>query len=127
MSQTTPINPKRRVVAINGNAGGFTTISASKNCRYVRIIELPAAGGYAGGAFTGQGLDYQLPDDGFTATFTLPPGNVFELGQKEGPNRRAVGQAGWTTPDNQAVPATVYGKFRSANVTATNVEVEEWS
>lgn len=120
-------NPKRRVIAVNGSGGAFVTISASKFARYIEIAECPADGGAFTGTFTAQGLNYQLPDDNFATTHPLAAGATFVLGQKEDPSQKCFGQPGWTTPDNQTVPATVYMKVKSATVTATNVEVREWS
>ena len=120
-------NPKRTIVALNGSAGAFVTISASKFARYVEIAECPADGGAFTGTFTAQGLNYELPDDNFATQHPLAAGAIFQLGQKELPSEKAIGQPGWTTPDNQAVPATIYMKAKSATVTATQVEVREWS
>jgi|SRR5581483_7696476 len=120
--------PKRTVVAINGNAGAFVTISASRFARYVEIAECPPNGGaFTGGNYAPQGINYQIPDDNFQAQFALVPGDTFAIGEKDFPRDRAVGQPGWTDPDGKNVPATVYCKMKSATVTATEVEVREWS
>lgn len=121
-------NPKRRVVAINGSGGAYTQITASRYARYVEISECPADAGAFTGAFSAQGLNYQLPDDNFTETYGLIPGDTFSLGESSyTPRGRCVGRPQQADERGNVQPATVYFQAKSATVTATHVQVLEWS
>lgn len=118
--------PKKRVVAINGSAGGKVTISATIPCAYVEIQECPPNGGtFSGTNYAPMGMNYNLPDDAFAATFGLNPGDTFSAGDGINKNRQ-IGMHVITFPDGSSSTATVYGKFISATVTATQVEVREF-
>ena len=56
--------PVRRLIAINGSTGAYVLISASIFAGYAEVVETPSEP-YAGGAFVGQGLNYQRSDENY--------------------------------------------------------------
>lgn len=124
-------NPKRRTIAVNGSAGALVLISASIFTGYVEIQECPpgseqAGGGtYTGGAFTGQGLNYQRADENYANTYPLIPGQILQFGDAIRKNE-GIGTPSWTYPDGSVRAATPLIKVISASVTASQVEVREW-
>lgn len=119
--------PKVRVVAINGSAGAQVLIAASSFCRYVEIVECPPNGGsFTGSNFAPQGLNYQRPDDAYTATFGLLPADTLTFGDKQFARDRAVGVPPMTDPAGTSNPGTPFIKVKSATVTATQVQINEW-
>lgn len=117
-------DPVRREIAVNGSAGAYVLISASIFCGYVEIQE-QAAEPYAGGAFTGQGCNYQLASENYANTYPLPPGAILQFGDAIQKNK-GQGVPAMTLPNGEARPATPFCKILSGTVTATNVEVREW-
>lgn len=118
---------KSRVVALNGNAGAFTSISATMICRYVEIREDEAA--------APTGLQYKLPDDNFTQIYTVgthpvdgEPQIVLgdKLSQGKGHSPLLGGPAqnmpGGVTPTT----ATVLIQLRGNAVGVTSVRVTEF-
>lgn len=123
--------PKRRVVAINGSAGAFVSISPTLPfCRKMEIVECPPGSGtWDGTNFNPMGLNYQLADDNFLTTIAQLPGDTLRFGDDvaQGAGRgRPLGAVAYTDPSGQSVTTNVIVKLRSATVTATQVEVREW-
>jgi hypothetical protein len=117
-------NPVKREIAVNASGGAEVLISASIATGYIEILEMPAEP-YGGGAFTGQGLNYQRADENYANTYPLPPGAILAIGDSIRKNR-CEGMPGWTYPDGTVRPPTPLVKVISATATATNVEVREW-
>jgi len=124
-------NPKKRIITINGSGGAVVAISASKFARYIEIQECPPGGGaaatFTGGNFAAQGMNYQQPDDGFTNWLGLAPGAVLALGDNNWRRDVGFGVPVRTDPAGNSIAATIYGKFISATVTGTQVEVREFN
>lgn len=119
--------PKRTVIALNASGGAYVSIPCSRFARYVEISECPPDGGsFTGGNYAPQGTNFTLPDDGFVHVNALLPGDVMPIGDRNFPRDRG-GQPGWTDPTGAAVGATIYCKMKSATITATQVQVLEWS
>lgn len=117
-------SPVRRLIALNGSGGAFIVISASIFAGYVEIVEVPAEP-YSGGAFTGEGTNYQRADENYANTYPLVPGGILQIGDAILKNR-SVGVPGFTQSDGTARPATPYFKMKSASANATNVQITEW-
>ena len=125
-------NPKKTIVTIPGSASAPVLISASKFCRrYVEIQECPPSGGavatFTGGNYAPQGLNYTLPDDAYSTNYALIPGSILPLGDNNWKRDGGYGVPAMTDPAGNTNAATPFGKFISATVTATKVEVREWS
>lgn len=126
--------PKRRVVAVNGSAGAFVSISPTLPfCRKMEITECPPGSGTFTNAspndYQPQGLNYQLVDDNFVATIALVPADTLRFGDDVAQGTglgRALGGVAYTDASGTAVTTNVLVKLRSATVTATQVEVREW-
>lgn len=118
--------PKRTIWKINGSAGAAVKITSAVPAAYVEIQECPPNGGtFNGSNYAPLGLNYQLPDDNFTATFGLNPGDIFPVGDATNKNRQ-IGMKQISFPDGSNSQATVYGQFISAQAGGTQVEVREW-
>lgn len=117
---------QHRVIALNNNAGAFTSILASIPARRVQFREDEAA--------TTQGLQVKLPNDNFTQTYTRgsvgsPDLPQFELGNTVG-QQNNQGQIIAPTAQGSsgafnAIAAGTYLKARSNTGTATNLQVIE--
>ena len=116
--------PVRRIVAINGSAGAYVLISASIFAGYAEVVETPSEP-YAGGAFVGQGLNYQRSDENYANTYPLVPGQILQVGDAIN-KRHSEGVPAMTMADSSVRPATPWFKIISATVTATAVQVSEW-
>lgn len=121
--------PKRRVVAVNGSAGAFISISPTLPfCRKMEIVECPPST-WDGTNFSPQGLNYQLADDNFATTIPQLPGDTIRLGDDVAQGTglgRALGGVAYTDPSGTAVTTNVLIKLKSSTVTATQVECREW-
>jgi hypothetical protein len=121
-------SPIRTIVTINGSAGAFVLLSASQGSfGYVEVQECPqgGVGNYTGGAFTGQGLEYQRADENYANTYPAVPGEIIQIGDAIAKNEH-VGFGSFTYPDGVVRPATPYLKVKSASATAVYVEMREW-
>lgn len=122
--------PKVTLVALNGSAGAFVSVPATIAARYVRIREDEAA--------TAQGLAYKLPNDNFTATFTvgvpsspnLPQIELGSLVAIQDGGGAVLGQPAQNTANGVSAfnyrAADNYIQLRSKTATATTVRVEEF-
>lgn len=113
----------REGVAINANGGGYTAISPSIHCRQMTIAEDPG-----GNQNFGQGLQYLLPDDNFTAVHSVAPGIPIVLGNPvSGGNNSGpiLGTPGYSSGGN-TVPPTVVIKVISAGAQPTNITIQEY-
>jgi hypothetical protein len=117
-------SPKRTIIPVNGSAGAQVLVSATQSDGYVEITECPSEP-YAGGAFVGQGLNYQRADENYATTYPLVPGAILQFGDAIRKNH-SVGMIGFTYPDGSVRPATPFIKVISATVTATSVMLSEW-
>lgn len=129
-----PTRPVRNIYAVAVSGGAPKQLPLTVNgAKYVEIVECPPNGGaFTGGNYAPQGLNYQLPDDGFVSTYGLLPGQVLSLGSSDaisnpghGPGlgfraRPDVGNPGVT------IPAKIYCQVTSATNTTTYVQVTEW-
>lgn len=122
-----------RTIAINGNAGAYTTVLATQVTRRVEIVE-----DYSANAGVGQGLEYNLPDNK-----SLDPANPAWLGPFEiAPQTEPIilGEpvpqgAGYGTvlghgPDasgGYTLAATPLIQIRSATATSTTIRVSEFA
>lgn len=122
---TNKSNPVKRIIAINANNGAYVLISASIFAGYVEIQEAPNPATYAGGAFAGQGLQYQRADENFANTYDLVPGAILQVGDAIRKNR-SEGVPSFTYPNQQVRAATPYVQILSGTANATFVEVREW-
>lgn len=108
-----------RLVALNGNGGGFTAIRATIPARSVQIVEDDSV--------AGQGLEAQFPGDGYAVTSQYPSGAPISIAGAghDGicglPEQNAANGA---TAFNYRA-ADVYCQLRSATATATTVRVVE--
>ena len=118
------LNPKRTIIAVNGSAGAQVIISATQFDGYVEITEVPAVP-YAGGAFTGQGCNYQRADEAYANTYPLTPGTILQFGDAIRKNE-GIGVPAMTMADGSARVATPFIKIISATVTATQIQLSEW-
>ncbi|HEY7839186.1 MAG TPA: hypothetical protein VIC54_11375 [Terriglobales bacterium] len=108
-----------RLIAVNGNSGAYTAVSATIPARTVEIVE--------DGSVAAQGLEVRYPADGFATTNTVPYGqepiNITGAG-KDG--LAGLPAQNSTEPDGfNYRPADVYCQVRSATATATTVRVVE--
>lgn len=122
-------NPKETIVAVPASGGTPAVISATKSSKYVEIEECAPADYDNTGAhpFAPQGLVYQKPDDNFTASYALLPGEILPLGDDTYRAKLGFGFPGATDPAGNSIPATVYIQCLSATATATQVRIREWS
>lgn len=122
-------NPKQRVIAINAAGGTVVLISSSKFARYVEIVECaPNGATYNGTNFSPTGINYNLPDDGYVATYALLPAQTLPIGDNSWKRDKAVGvPTGMTDPAGNAIGPQGYVKMISATASATQVLVREWS
>jgi hypothetical protein len=121
-------NPKERVIAINGSAGALVLISCSKFCRYVEISECaPGGGSFTGGNFNPQGINYNLPDDGYVATYALLPGATLSFGDQSWHRDQQFGVPPMTDPAGNSIVGTPILKAISAQAGTTQLLVREWS
>lgn len=118
---------KTRIVAINGSAGAWTSISATQITRRVEIIEDASAN--AGAA---QGLQYQF-DDGqvppFTSVYQILAGDEPLILGDPVPQGRGYGPVIGVGPQSSggsSMPATLLCKIRSLSATATAVRISEF-
>lgn len=103
-----------RLIAVNGNAGAWTSIAATIPAHSVQIVEDASAGG-------GQGLEVQFAADNFAVTDQYAAGQAVGI---TGPGYDGVlGYGPGGKFDGSA--ADVYCKVRSATATATTVRVVE--
>lgn len=117
--------PKTTLYTLNNSAGAFLTIPSIIPARRVEIREDESV--------TAQGLQYQKPEDNFTATFVcgtpagpdqpqIVLGNVVAHAHGYG---ALVGVPSFTT-GGSTVPATTYIKVRSNSATnTTKIRVTE--
>jgi hypothetical protein len=124
---TRQTNPKKRIVAINGSGGAQVLIACSKFCRYVEVQEVAPATGLTASDYAPQGLNYFLPDDSYTAEYSVLPGATLSLGDPTWNRDRQFGVPPITYPDGTTVVGTPIGKFISATVTGSQVEIREFS
>ena len=131
MATTRQTNPKKTIITIPGSAGTPKLIAGTKFARYIEIQECPPGGGvattYTGGNYAPQGMNYTLPDDGFSAQNPLLPGAILALGSNDWKRDRGYGVPPITDPAGNTIAGTPFGKFLSATVTTTQVELREWS
>src|SRR5579864_9530233 len=117
MSRTTLYN-------LNNNAGAFTPIPSTIPARRVEVREDESV--------TPQGLQYQKPDDNFTATYNVDspagpgqpqivPGNVVAHGQGYGSLLGVPAQS----IGGASIPATTYLKVCSRTAAVTTIRVVE--
>ncbi|PYP83000.1 MAG: hypothetical protein DMG65_25245 [Candidatus Angelobacter sp. Gp1-AA117] len=117
--------PKTTLISLNANTGAFTTITASIPARRVEIREDESV--------TAQGLQYQKPDDNFTATFNVGTpagpdqpqivlGNPIATGHGSSP---LLGLPAQNT-GGSSTPATTYLKVRSRTASTTTIRVVEY-
>lgn len=109
-------------IAVNGNAGAFTALTATQISRQVLISEDPvnAPAGVL------QGLQYQLQSENFLITHSLAAGETLELGNTvaiQGGFGAITGMPAQTI--GAAVAATILAKVRSLTANATAVRVQE--
>ena len=117
--------PKTTLYPLNTNAGAFTSIPSTIPARRVEVREDDSA--------TTQGLQYQKPDDNFTATY-----NVGTSGSPDQPQivlGNPVAQGHGASPllglpaqstGGSSIPATTYLKVRSRTATTTTIRVVEY-
>ena len=116
--------PKTTLYSLNNNAGAFTSIPSTIPARRVEVREDEAV--------TPQGLQYQKPDDNFTATYNVGSpagpdqpqivlGNVVAHGHGYGPLLGVPAQS----TGGSTIPATTYLKVRSRTASTTTVRVVE--
>ena len=110
--------PMTRLIAVNGNGGAFTPISASIAARSVQIVE--------DGSVAAQGLEFQYPSDNFAATSTVAGGTPMTItgAGKDGLAGLPAQNDSDPTGFNHRA-ADVYCQARSATATATTVRVVE--
>jgi|SRR5215472_13180806 len=117
---------KRRLIALNNNAGAFTSILSTQAARRVTVREDEVAAGV--------GLQYKTPDDGFVQQYAIAaPGtpdspqidlwDFAALGRGSGqllglPQQGQTGDPGFRAADT-------YVKVRSNAAGTTNVRVVE--
>jgi len=126
--------PKRTIYPVNGSGGDYVSIPLTVNgAKYVEIVECPPTGGnFTGGNYAPQGINYELPDDSYTAVYGLNPGSTLSFGESDAISNPGHGPGlGFTQrPDvgnpGVNIPGTTYCKVRSATVTATQVECREY-
>lgn len=114
---------RRRLIAVNGSAGALVSVLSSQASSKVFVREDEAA--------AAQGLTYQLPDDGFTATYTVGVPGTPDQQQISLPmaptggsvNRPLLGLPAQSGFYNRS--ADTYLKLRSKTATATSVRVVE--
>jgi len=117
--------PKTTLYSLNNNAGAFTSIPSTIPARRVEVREDESV--------TTQGLQYQKPDDNFTATYNVgtpgPPdqpqialGNPVAQGHGRGPLQGLPAQ----NTGGSSIPATTYLKVRSRTGTTTTIRVVEY-
>ena len=120
--------PKTSLITLNNSSGAFTSIAASIPARRVEIREDEAPTGP-------QGLQYQKPDDNFTATYTCgtpgPPdqpqialGNIVGNLKGYGPVLAMPDQSSGKGASGQT--AGIYVKVRSNTATITKIRVVEY-
>jgi hypothetical protein len=131
MTTVSPNSPKRTIYAINAAGGAIVAIPATAASRKVVITECPPGGGTFNDAnFAPQGLNYQLPNDGFVTIYPLLPadslvlGNLIAEGKGAGPLQ---GYPAQQDPGGRTIPAFIYAKIISATATATQVMVLEYA
>lgn len=131
MTTVSPNSPKRTIYAINAAGGAVVAIPATASTRKVVIRECPpGAGGFNDQNFAPQGINYQLPNDGFVTVYPLLPadslefGNLIAEGKGAGPLQ---GYAAQQDPGGRTIPAFIYCKMISATATATQVLVLEYA
>lgn len=121
-------NPKTTLINVNASGGTVVLISATKFAKYVEIQEAPPAN-FDNNAhpYAPQGLVFQLPDDNYTASYGLVPGEIWSIGDNTWRSKTSIGSPAMTDPANNAIPATPYMKVISATGTATQITLREWS
>lgn len=128
-------NPKRTIYAVAAAGGVPTNIPLTVNgAHYVEIAECPPKGDAFNGAnYLPQGLNYTLPDDGFTTPRGLVAGDILPFGNSDAMARqwggRGLGFAARvdvSNPGGPSVPATVLCQVISAQAATTQVECREW-
>lgn len=116
--------PKTTLYNLNGSGGAFTAIPSTIPARRVEIREDESV--------APQGLQYQKPEDNFTAVFVcgtpagpdqpqIVLGNVVAHGHGRG---NLLGLPAQNT-GGSSIPATTYIKVKSKSATATTVRVTE--
>lgn len=123
-------NPRRTLININGSGGAQVEIDVHTNgAQYAEISECPPAG-FAGTPFAPQGLNYTLPDDGYTQIYSALPADTIVFGNKDAMGKAGQGRGlGFTarpSPGQPNIPATPLCKLISATVTGTQVLLTEW-
>jgi hypothetical protein len=116
--------PKTTLYTLNGSAGAFTSILSTIPARRVELREDESV--------AAQGLQYQKPEDNFTATFVcgtpagpdqpqIVLGNVVAHAHGRG---NLLGLPAQNT-GGVTIPATTYIKVKSKTVTGTTLRVTE--
>lgn len=116
--------PKTTLYILNGSAGAFTAIPSTIPARRVELREDESV--------TAQGLQYQKPEDNFTATFVcgtpagpdqpqIVLGNVVAHAHGGG---NLLGLPAQST-GGVSIPATTYIKVKSKSATGTTLRVTE--
>ena len=116
--------PKTTLYNLNNNAGAFTAIPSTIPARRVEVREDESV--------TPQGLQYQKPDDNFTATYNVGSpagpdqpqivlGNVVAHGHGYGMLLGVPAQ----TSGGANIPPTTYLKARSRTAAVTTIRVVE--
>lgn len=123
-------NPRRTIIAVPANNGVPLEIDVHTNgAHYAEISECPPAG-FAATPFAPQGLNYTLPDDGYTQIYPVLPADVIPFGNKDAmgsPGRgRGLGFTARPSPGQPNIPATPLCKVISATATATQIQLLEW-
>lgn len=119
--------PKITKYAINATGGAFIAILATTWCRYVEIIEDDAAAAV--------GLQYQLPNDSFTATYDISAAHEpIKLGEPsyQGSTGPLLGHTAIVLQTDTSKiaagnnsPATTLCNIKSFGA-ATTIQVKEW-
>lgn len=117
-------DPKRTLIAVNGSAGAVVLVAGTMASGYVEITECPVPP-YTGGAFTGQGCNYQRADENYANTYPLLPGAILQFGDAIQKNK-GIGMPAMTLPNGENRPGTPFIKIVSATVTATEICLTEW-
>lgn len=118
-----------RLVTLNGTGGAFVVVRATTLCRRVEILE-----DFSANAGVGQGLQFQLPNDGtvagFTTTFTIAPQTepiILQETVAEARGRGAFIGNGADASGGYTLVATQIINLRSASATGTVVRISEFS
>lgn len=129
-----PTRPVRNIYAVNASGGAAVSLPLTVNgAKYVEVVECPPNGGnFTGGNYAPQGLNYNLPDDGYVATYGVLPGATLTFGSSDVMANPGHGQGlGFRSRPDVGNPGVniagkIYCKVTSATATTSYVQVSEW-